>query len=116
MWYRENERLFASRLVRPSLQIHNLEAQGFSGLWFYDHANKNRETIQLCPNHGHTKKWLHIVLVHEMIHQFQAIQKSQRTIDEQHGRFFQQHICRIIRLDNKLFNLILTVPKWNKQK
>jgi SprT-like family len=110
-WYKENARLFGSQLLRPSLKIQDLAAFGeYSGLWHFD-KNK-RETISLNPKYLKNKKWLRITLVHEMIHQLQAIQKSPRTVAEQHGRFFQQQVCRIIALDKSLMQLIITVPKW----
>lgn len=110
MWYKENARLFGSQLVRPSLRIKALASEGeFRGLWYRDPANGYRETLLFDPALLKTKTQLHVTLVHEMIHQLQALQKSQRTIDEQHGRFFKRHAYRIVDFDPKLRTLLYDI-------
>jgi len=112
VWRTENPRLFGGRLQMPAFKIQALPEA--SGMWHHI-GNPLRETISLDPKYCTTKIWTRIIVVHEMIHQLQAIQKSARTIAEQHGRFFQHHIVRIVATDITLFQLISTVPKWAKK-
>jgi hypothetical protein len=91
IWELANIRFFESRLPKPRFYFTTMPDSDFAGYWDICKDGKHRITINLaCPDSD-----LRELILHEMIHQLQAIQKSKRTQREQHGRFFQRHHIRI---------------------
>jgi hypothetical protein len=92
IWASENARVFNNELPKPVFVVKHMSAE--AGLWNTTKSGKHRITIdnRFCK----TKKLVHRVMLHEMIHQLQDLQKSPRTIAEHHGRFFQGHMFRIL--------------------
>jgi hypothetical protein len=101
IWAKENARVFDGKLPRPIFVIKKMD--DYMGLWDVTKSGKHR--IAIDPRECSTKKSLHPVMLHEMIHQLQWMQKSPRTQSEHHGRFFQRHVLRI-------FCEISIMPTW----
>jgi hypothetical protein len=91
IWELANISLFNSRLPKPRFFFVNRPKADFAGYWGLCSDGQHRITINLAFGDSDLRE----LIVHEMIHQFQMIQKSARTQAEQHGRFFQRHHTRI---------------------
>ena len=95
IWELANIRFFNSELPKPRFffvkkLVGKAEAE-FAGYWALCADGRHRITINLAYGDSDLRE----LIVHEMIHQLQAMQKSERTKREQHGRFFQRHHMRI---------------------
>jgi hypothetical protein len=91
IWELANITLFGSRLPKPRFYFENKPNADFAGHFMTCKDGKHRITVNLAFGDSDLRE----LIVHEMIHQFQMIQKSERTQREQHGRFFQRHHIRI---------------------
>lgn len=91
IWELANIHFFGSELPKPRFFFVKKHAKDYAGYWDMCKDGKHRITINLAFGDSDLRE----LIVHEMIHQLQAIQKSERTQREQHGRFFQRHHKRI---------------------
>jgi hypothetical protein len=91
IWELANIRFFESQLPKPRFFFVHKRAKDFAGYWDLCKDGKHRITVNLAIGDSDVRE----LIIHEMIHQFQFIQKSERTKREHHGRFFQRHHKRI---------------------
>ena len=91
IWELANISLFDSRLPKPRFFFVNRPMVDAAGYWDICKDGSHRITVNLAFGDSELRE----LIIHEMIHQFQFIQKSKRTKREQHGRFFQRHHIRI---------------------
>ena len=97
IWERANAEIFGGILPRPSFYYNSEKDSG--GLMYtlpdkrfrYQfRVGRRRHVIEISTRVIKTKRILRSVMIHEMIHQLQALKKSKRTRFEHHGRFFQR--------------------------
>jgi len=91
-WRKANALCFNGKLPRPAFRVRDLSKEDANALW---EEKNGKEIISIDPvavKNGHC---LIRLMLHEMIHQLQFQQKSERTKKEQHGRFFRRHAERI---------------------
>lgn len=93
IWREENDRYFYGKLPYPRMYLAKLGDDWFGYCEICDDFHKI--VLHFDGKFRWTKAMIREILVHEMIHQYQAIQKSARTRKEIHGRFFQYHHIRI---------------------
>lgn len=93
IWTEENDRTFYGKLPRPRLYLAKLDNDWFGYCEICDDFHKI--VLHFDGKFRWTKAMIREILIHEMIHQYQAIQKSARTRKEIHGSFFQYHHIRI---------------------
>jgi hypothetical protein len=91
VWELANISLFGSRLPKPRFYFVNRPKLDAAGSWDLCKDGRERITVNLAFGDSDVRE----LIIHEMIHQFQYAQKSERTKREQHGRFFQRHHKRI---------------------
>jgi hypothetical protein len=95
IWAQENVRMFKGILPRPLFYVKRMPDA--TGLWFLSkNGQGSKHTITIDNHRIRTMRQLQRVMVHEMIHQLQSLQKSVRTQQEMHGRFFRSHCIRIL--------------------
>ena len=94
IWRAENARCFGSRLPCPVLHAFGNKKLDWAGLMWLDTVT-GKHHIAINTSLVKSKTQLYPVFVHEMIHQLQLLQKSNRTRKEHHGRFFIRHALRI---------------------
>lgn len=95
IWREENVRCFDGALPSPILHVMHSKKLDWAGLQWLD-TKTGKHHIAINTFFVTSKKMLRPVFVHEMIHQLQLLQKSERTKREHHGRFFVRHAFRII--------------------
>lgn len=94
-WRKGNALCFDGKLPRPAFRVESLTAENANALW---HEKNGKEIISIDPSAVKNAHFLIRLMLHEMIHQLQWQQKSERTKQEQHGRFFRRHAERIEKL------------------
>jgi len=94
-WKKANALCFDGKLPRPAFCVKTLEKENANGLW---HMVNGQEIITIDPTAIKKADCLIRLMLHEMIHQLQWQQKSERTKNEQHGRFFRRHADRIKKI------------------
>jgi len=97
IWQWANDTIFGGMLPRPSFYYNSDKENG--GLMYVvadrrfryqHHVGRRRHVIEISTRVIKSKRILRSVMIHEMIHQLQHLQKSKRTRFEHHGRFFQR--------------------------
>jgi predicted SprT family Zn-dependent metalloprotease len=93
-WRIGNRVCFDNKLPRPAFRVDKklLKRDTAQALW---HVENGKQIIKVDPSAVKNARYLIRLMLHEMVHQFQWQQKSERTRYEQHGRFFQRHCKRI---------------------
>jgi len=91
-WHKANAICFDGKLPRPAFRVCDLAEYDALALW---HEKNGKEIISIDPLAIKNPTFLIRLVLHEMIHQLQWQQKSERTKREQHGRFFRRHADRI---------------------
>jgi hypothetical protein len=91
-WNKANEICFDGKLPRPAFRVRDLAKVNALALW---EEKNGKEIISVDPIAVKNGRFLLRLMMHEMIHQLQWQQKSERTKREQHGRFFRRHADRI---------------------
>ena len=91
-WHKANALCFNGKLPRPAFRVKTLEKEEALALW---HMVGEKQIITVDPDAVKNPIFLIRLMLHEMIHQLQWQQKSERTKREQHGRFFRRHADRI---------------------
>jgi len=93
-WREANIICFDGKLSRPAFRVRDLSKNTSQALW--EAAwNGTRETLSIDPKYCTSATKVICLILHEMIHQLQYLQKSDRTKKEHHGRFFLRHVARI---------------------
>ena len=95
-WRKANALCFDGKLPRPAFRVDEnlLERNSAQAQW---HEISGKQKISVDPAAVKNARYLVRLMLHEMIHQLQWQQKSERTRHEHHGRFFQAH-CRRIKI------------------
>ena len=91
-WRKANTLCFNGELPRPAFRVRILSHVNALALW---EEKNGKEIISVDPIAVKNPTFLIRLVLHEMIHQLQWQQKSERTKREQHGRFFRRHADRI---------------------
>jgi hypothetical protein len=91
-WRKANALCFNGELPRPMFRVCNLDKHNALALW---EEKNGKEIISVDPAAVKNPTFLIRLVLHEMVHQLQYKQKSERTKREQHGRFFRHHADRI---------------------
>jgi hypothetical protein len=94
-WREANRLCFNGKLPRPAFRVESLIAENANALW---HMKGEKQFISVDPSAIKNATFLIRLMLHEMIHQLQWQQKSNRTKNEQHGRFFRRHAERIEKI------------------
>ena len=96
-WKEGNRLCFDGKLPRPTFYVDKnlLKKNTAQALW---QSIGGKQKISIDPAAIKNARYLIRLMLHEMIHQLQWQQKSERTKHEQHGRFFQAHCLRIQKL------------------
>ena len=96
IWEYLNINFFGGVLPRPRFRYTRFVIgvkPDFAGLQWITPAGTHM--MALDPNSITTRTQALSVVAHEMIHQLQLLQKSERTRREHHGRFFLRHAARL---------------------
>jgi hypothetical protein len=93
VWRVGNRICFDNKLPVPRFRVRSLEKEMAQALW--QDTEKFGQIISVDPDAVKSGRYLVRLILHEMIHQLQWQQKSERTKREHHGRFFQSHCVRI---------------------
>jgi hypothetical protein len=96
IWAYLNVNHFGGQLPKPRFYYTGklgTYAKDFAGLQWT--GPKGRHCMAIDPNSVETRVQALTVVAHEMIHQLQLLQCSERTQREHHSRFFLRHAARL---------------------